>query len=102
MQIVLLLLVAATLRLLGAATLWFLVAATLRLLVAEALRLLVAATLRLIVCCNLAAYAFFVCKLDFSLLVAACLLQTVAAYKQLGLVCCKQLLGATDCEYPLA
>ena len=30
-------------------------------------------------CCNLAACAFFVCKLDFSLLVAACLLQTVAA-----------------------
>ena len=30
-------------------------------------------------CSNLAACAFFVCKLDFSLLVAACLLQTVAA-----------------------
>ena len=43
------------------------------------LALLVAATLRLIVCCNLAACGFFVCKLDFSLLVAACLLQTVAA-----------------------
>ena len=40
----------------------------------------------LIVCCNLAACAFFVCKLDFSLLVAACLLQ----------------IAATDCEYPLA
>ena len=56
-----------------------LVAATLRLLVAATLQLLVAATLRLIVCCNLAACAFFVCKLDFSLLVAACLLQTFAA-----------------------
>ena len=56
-----------------------LVAATLWLLVAATLRLLVAATLRLIVCCNLAACAFFVCKLDFSLLVAACLLLTVAA-----------------------
>ena len=38
-----------------------------------------AATLQLIVCCNLAACAFFECKLDFSLLVAACLLQTAAA-----------------------
>ena len=62
-----------------AATLRLLVAATLQLLVAATLQLLVASTLRLIVCCNLAAYAFFVCKLDFSLLVAACLLQTVAA-----------------------
>ena len=70
-KLVLLLLVAATLRLL--------VAATLRLLVAATLWLLVAATLRLIVCCDLAACAFFVCKLDFSLLVAACLLQTIAA-----------------------
>ena len=67
-KLVLLLLVSATLRLL--------VATTLRLLVAATLRLLVAATLRLIVCSNLAACAFFVCKLDFSLLVAACLLQT--------------------------
>ena len=41
--------------------------------------ILVAATLQLIVCCNLAACAFFICKLDFLLLVAACLLQTVAA-----------------------
>ena len=48
-----------------------LVAATLRLLVAATLRLLVAATLRLIVCCSLAARVFFVCKLDFLLLVAA-------------------------------
>ena len=70
-KLVLLALVAATLRLL--------VAATLRLLVAATLQLLVAATLRLIVCCNLAACAFFVCKFDFSLLVAAYLLQTVAA-----------------------
>ena len=70
-KLVLLLLVAATLRLLVAATLLLLVAAT--------LQLLVAATLQLIVCCNLAACAFFACKLDFSLLVAACLLQTVAA-----------------------
>ena len=54
-KLVLLLLVAATLRLL--------VAATLRLLVAATLRLLVAAKLQLIVCCNLAACAFFVCKL---------------------------------------
>ena len=69
-KLVLLLLVAATLRLL--------VAATLRLLVAATLRLLIAATLRLIVCCNLAACAFFVCKLDFLLVVAAFLLQTVA------------------------
>ena len=45
-----------------------LVAATLRLLVAATLRLLVAATLRLIVCCNLAACAFFIFILDFSLL----------------------------------
>ena len=52
--------------------------------------LIVAATLRLIVCCNLAAYAFFVYKLDFSLLVAACLLQTVAA--------CLLQTAATDCE----
>ena len=79
-KLVLLLLVAATLQLL--------VAATLQLLVAATLRLLVAATLRLIFCCNLAACAFFVCKLDFSLLVAACLLQTAAS--------------CTDCEYPLA
>ena len=49
-------------------------------------------------CCNLAACAFFVCKLDFLLLVAACLLQTVAAC----LLQSKQLLAATDCEYPLA
>ena len=56
-----------------------LVAATLRLLVAATLGLLVAATLRLIVCCNLAACAFFVCKLDFSLLVAVCLLQLTAS-----------------------
>ena len=70
-KLVLLLLVAATLQLL--------VAATLQLLVAATLQLLVAATLRLIVCCNLAACAFFVCKLDFSLLVAACLLQTAAS-----------------------
>ena len=84
-KLVLLVFVAATLRLL--------VAATLRLLVAATLRLLIAATLRLIVCCNLAACAFFVCKLNFSLLVAACLLQTVAACL---------LLAATDCEYPLA
>ena len=70
-KLVLLLLVAATLRLL--------VAATLRLLVAATLGLIVAATSRLIVCCNLAACAFLVCKLDFSLLVAACSLQTVAA-----------------------
>ena len=67
------------LLLLVAATLWLLVAATLRLLVAATLRLLVAATLRLIVCCNLADCALFVCKLDFSLLVAAGLQQTVAA-----------------------
>ena len=73
-KLVLLLLVAATLRLL--------VAATLRLLVAATLRLLVPATLWLIACCNLAACAFFLCKLDFLLLVAACLLR---------LVCCKQL-----------
>ena len=56
-------------------------------------------------CCNLAACAFFVCKLDFSLLVAACLLQTVAAcllQTAAACVCCKQLLAATDCEYPLA
>ena len=58
-KLVLLLLVAATLRLL--------VAATLGLLVAAALRLLVAAALQLIVCCNLAACEFFLCKLDFSL-----------------------------------
>ena len=70
-KLVLLLFFAANLRLL--------VAATLRILVAATLRLLVAATLRLIVCCNLAACAFFVCKFDFSLLVAVCLLQTVAA-----------------------
>ena len=67
------------LRLLVAATLRLLVAATLRLLVAATLRLSVAATLQLIVCCNLAACAFFVCKLDFSLLVAACLLQLTAS-----------------------
>ena len=48
-------------------------------IVAATLWLLVAATLQLIVCCNLAACAFFICKLDFSLLVAACLLQTVAS-----------------------
>ena len=70
-KLVLLLLVAATLRLL--------VASTLQLIVAATLQLLVAATLGLIFCCNLAACAFFVCKLDFSFLVAACLLQTVAA-----------------------
>ena len=95
-KLVLLLLVAATLQLL--------VAATLRLLVAATLGLLAAATLRLIVCCNLAACAFFICKLDFSLLVAACCckrLQLVCC-KQLQLVCCKQLLAATDCEYSLA
>ena len=66
-----------------------LVAATLRLLVEATLQLLVAATLWLIVCCNLAACGFFVCKLDFLLLVAACLLQTV------WVVCCKQLFAAT-------
>ena len=92
-KLVLLLLFAATLR--------PLVAATLRLLVAATLWLLVAATLQLIVCCNLAACAFFICKLDFLLLVAACLLQLVCC-KQLRLVCCKQLLAATDCQYPLA
>ena len=70
-KLVLLLLFAATLRLL--------VAATLRLLVAATLWLLVAATLQLIVCCNPAACAFFICKLDFLFLGAACLLQTVAA-----------------------
>ena len=70
-KLVLLLLVAAALRLL--------VAATLQLLVAATLRLYVAGTLRLIVCCNLATCAFFLCKLDFSLLVAACLLQTAEA-----------------------
>ena len=70
-KLVLLLIVAGTLRLL--------VAATLRLLVAATWRLLLAANVRLIVCCNLAACVFFVCKLDFSLLVAACLLQTIAA-----------------------
>ena len=51
-------------------------------LIAATLRLLVAATLRLIVCCNLAACAFFVCKLDFSLLDAACLLQTALYSKE--------------------
>ena len=71
-KLVLLLLVAATLRLV--------VAATMQLLVAATMQLFVAATMRLIVCCNLAACAFFVCKLDFSLLVAACLLQTAAAF----------------------
>ena len=64
-----------------------LVAATLRLLVAATLRLLVAATLWLIIFGNLAACVFFVCKLDFSLLVAACLLQTAA-------VCLLQTAGA--------
>ena len=87
-KLVLLLLVAATLRLL--------VAATLRLLVAATLQLLVAATLRLIVCCNLAACAFFVCKLDFSLLVAACLLQTTAAcLLQTAAACLLQLTAST-------
>ena len=90
-KLVLLLLVAATLRLL--------VAAALRLLVAATLWPLVAATLRLIVCCNLAACAFFVCKLDFLLLVAACLLQTVAACLLQTAAAC---FTATDCEYPLA
>ena len=87
-KLVLLLLVAATLRLL--------VAATLQLLVTATLWLLVAATLWLIVCCNLAACAFFVCKLDFSLLVAvfaanSCKQLRFVCCKQLQLVCCKQL-----------
>ena len=86
------------LLLLVAATLWLLVAATLQLLVAAILRLLVEATLRLIVCCNLAACAFFVCKLDFSLLVAACLLQTVAACLKNEFLLSSQPLAATDCE----
>ena len=81
-----------------------LVAATLGLLVAATLRLLVAATLRLIVCCNLAAHCLlqscglcaFVCKLDFSLLVAACWLQTVAAcLLQTATACLLQLTAST-------
>ena len=92
-KLVLLLLVAATLQLL--------VAATLQLLVAATLWLLVAATLRLIVCCNLAASSFFLCKLDFSLLVAACLLQTVAACLLQTAAACLLQTAATDCEYPL-
>ena len=58
-KLVLLLLVAATLRLLVAATLRLLVAATLQLLVAATLRLLVAATLRLLVAATL---QLFVCR----------------------------------------
>ena len=58
--------------------------------------------LRLIVCCNLAACAFFIYKLDFSLLVAACLLQTVAACLLKTAVACLLQTAATDCEYPLA
>ena len=74
-----------------------LVAATLRLLVPATLRLLVAAILRLIVCCNLAACAFFVCKLDFSLLVAACLLQTVAAcLLQTAVACLRQTAASCN------
>ena len=88
-KLVLLLLVAATLRLL--------VAATLRLLVATTLQLLATATLWLIVCCNLAACAFFVCNLDFLLLVAACLLQTVAAYLLQTAVACL-LQTAASCN----
>ena len=58
-KLVLLLLVAATLRLLVAATLRLLVAAILQLLVAATLRLLVAAILRLLVAATL---QLFVCR----------------------------------------
>ena len=66
-KLVLLLLVAATLRLLVAATLRLLVAATLRLLVAATLQLLVAATLWLLVAATLqllvaATLHLFVCR----------------------------------------